>query len=455
MVPAPARLRQRLKRAIAAIACLAVAVAAPAAQAQSLIRDTEIEEWLRSQADPVFAASGLNPADVKLLLIGDRDLNAFATRGQIIGINTGTLQDADTPNQLLGVLAHEAGHVSGGHAVRDDLNRAGMRPMLLTAGLGALTALLGAPGAGLLLMGNSTYFGTLGALGYSRSQEGAADQAGITALDKAGLSGRGLVEFFDKYRYQEVFSEAKRYEFFRSHPISSERVEALRRRVDEMPNADKEDSPEAKAQFAIMKAKLDGFMNPPQFTYVKYKETDTSYPARYARAIAYYRDGQPDRALTAIDALLQEQPENPYLWELKGQVLFEFARAPEAEAAHRRAVELKPEAPLLRLYYGQTLLALGTPEKTDEAIVQLKRSLMYEKDSAMAWRLLAQAYDAKNDPANARLASAEASFHQGDYQTAAIFAARARDLLTANTPEWRRASDIIGESQMVRRSSED
>jgi len=202
------------------------------------------------------------------------------------------------------------------------------------------------------------------------------------------------------------------------------------------------DSPEAIARHQIMKAKLDGFINP-QSAIVTYAEADRSYPARYARAIAYYQLREPDKSLKLIDALLEEQPENPYLWELKGQVLSEFGRAKEAEAPQRRSVQLKPEAPLLRINLGQTLISLDDRAKIEEGVSELKRSLTLEEDNAEAWRQLAQAYDKLGQEGLARLATAEYDFEIGDVTQARIFAMRAREKLPKNTPEWRRATDIV------------
>jgi predicted Zn-dependent protease len=309
-------------------------------------------------------------------------------------------------------------------------------------GLGVLAALAGAPDAAAGLVGSANYFGTLGAMGYSREQEGRADQAGANLLDRAGISGKGIVEFFEKFRYQEVFQEARRYAYFRSHPISSSRIEALRHRVEGSPHYDKSDDPEALAQHAIMRAKLDGFLNP-TIAITKYGEKDTSYPARYARAIAYYQMKQADQALKAIQALIEEQPENPYLWELKGQVLFEFGRAAEAEAPQRKSVALMPEAPLLRINLGQTLIALDDEAKVEEGVAELKKALTQENDNAVAWRLLAQAYDKQGKDGLARLATSEYFFALRDSTQARVFAMRARDMLDKDTPEWRRATDIV------------
>jgi predicted Zn-dependent protease len=414
------------------------------ASAQSLIRDTEIEEILRKEADPVFKAAGLQPKDVKLHIVNDKELNAFVTQGQQMFLNTGFIQETASPNQLLGVVAHETGHIAGSHVARQgEMMRAGMRPMLLTMGLGLLSALAGEPAGAAALLASSSQFGMLNILKHSRGQEGSADQAAVGYLERAGHSGKGLVEFFDNFRYQQVFSEARRYKYFQSHPLSSDRIAALRSRVERQPNYAKPDSSEALAGHTLMKAKLDAFLNPPAQTYVKYKENDPSFPARYARAIAYYRASEATHALAAIDALLREQPDNPYLHELKGQVLFENGKVAESEAPHRRSVELKSDAPLLRVNLGRTLVALDDPKRTDEAIQQLDRALQVENDLFEAWRLLAQAYDRRGDPGRARLASAEAHFAVRDLGQAKIFAMRARDKLNRDTPQWRRATDIV------------
>ena len=428
--------------ALAAALIVGAALTASPAAAQSLIRDTEIEEILARDSEPILVAAGIDPKNVEIVLIGDKELNAFAGP-RVMGFNTGLILESDNPNELQGVIAHEVGHLAAGHSARrGDMSTAGMKPFLLTMGLGVLAALAGSPEAAAGLASSASYFGTIGALGYSREQEGRADQAGAMLLDKAGLSGRGLAEFFDNFRYQEVFDEARRYQYFRSHPISSDRIESLRRKVEVQPHYNKVDSPEAMAEHAIMKAKLDGFLNP-QVSITKYSEKATDYPSRYARAIAYYQLKEPDRAIKLVDALLADQPSNPYLWELKGQILFEFGRTQEAEAPQRKSVELKPEAPLLRVNLGQTLIALDDKKKIEEGVAELKKALTQEEDNAVAWRLLAEGHDKLGQDGLARLATAEYNFYIGDKRQARQFALRAREMLDRNTPEWRRATDIV------------
>lgn len=444
--PSAGRVRFTGKMAALAAALLTPFAAVPAHaqdRGPALLRDTEIEEILHRDADPILVAAGLDPKNVRIFLIGDKELNAFSTSGQMMGINTGLILKTENPDQLKGVIAHETGHLAGAHPSRsDEMMRAGMKPMLLTMGLGILAMAAGAPDAGALLLGNSPYFGELGALGYSREQESRADQAAVGFLEKSGESGKGLVDFFDNFRYQEVFDEARRFPYFQSHPLSSERIELLRSKVEAQPHYKVADTPEEIAEHEIMKAKIDGFMTPQQ-ALIDYKETDTSYPARYARAIAYYQMKDPDRALKLLDALIKDYPDNPYLYELKGQILFEFARAKEAEEPQRKSVELKPDAPLLHINLGQTLISLNDPKKRDEGIDELKKATIQENDNSVAWRLLAEAYDARGDEGLARLATAEASFADGDTKMARVFAMRARDRLEKNTIEWRRATDIV------------
>lgn len=438
--------RPRRLALLAAVATLAVAAAAPPAAAQSrgisLIRDTEIEEILKKDTDPILKAAGIPADGVEIVLVGDKELNAFAGPG-VMGIFTGLILESDNPNELNGVIAHEVAHLAGGHSFRSgEMGAAGMRPFLLTMGLGVIAALAGAPDAAAGLVGSAGYFGTLGAMGYSREQEGRADQAGLGFLEKSGQSGKGLVEFFDNFRYQEVFDESRRFAYFRSHPLSSDRIESLRAKAERQPHYETKDSPAAIAEHEIMKAKLEGFINP-QKALVKYEEKDKSYPARYARSIAYYQTKEPERALKLIDELIAEQPNNPYLWELKGQVLFEFGRIPEAEAPQRKSVDLKPEAPLLRVNLGRTLISLDDDKKLQEGVEMLRKSTTQDKRNAEAWRLLAQAYDTQGKDGLARLATAEFNFEVGDATQARVFAMRAREKLDKTTPEWRRATDIV------------
>lgn len=435
--------RLALRLSVTVAAATLVLASASAASAQSLIRDTEIEGIIHEWSEPVFVAMGLDPEEVEVLLVNDDQLNAFATRGRIMGLNTGLIVRTKTPNQLLGVIAHEAGHIKNRHTLRDGAQNAGMQPMLMTMALGALAALAGEPGAGMALLSSSNYFGTLSALRYMQSQEGEADLTGLRALDRAGISGQGMVEFFENFRSQEVFSDQRRFPYFRSHPLSSARIEALRRPVEAATNYAHRDTPEQLAQHALVLAKIKSFMDHPTATLRDYPASDTSLPARYARAIAWYRDGQTEKALTAVDDLIAGDPENPYFWELRGQILFEEGRPTEAISAHQKAVDFKPNAPLLRINLAHAMLESQDREQLALSIDQLKRAVALEPDNTMGWRLLSQAYASSGLEGEARLASAEYYFALRQSTQANQFAMRARDMLDRNSIEWRRATDIV------------
>ena len=434
---------------VAAVSTLLAPVAPAFAQDDGgpqlqLIRDTEIEAILHEDMDPIFVAAAVNPKAVHIYIVGDTDMNAFVAGGQNIFVTTGLIVRTQSPNQLIGVLAHETGHMAGGHLARDQQGeKQELATYLLTMGLGMLAAVAGAPEAGGALIYSAGQFAYLTGAGFTRVQEASADQAALTYLDKAGESGRGIIDFFNNFRYEEVFDNVRRFKWFDDHPLTDDRIDALRIRAEHLAHWNAVDPPERIAKHAIMVAKLRAFMSMPQQTFMDYPESDTSFPARYARAIAYYRDLQTEKALKLTDALIAEQPNNPYLYELRGQTLFEIGRAAEAEPAHRKSVDLNPDAPILRMNLGQALLAEDKPAKTDEAIVQIRRSLDKEPDNPFGWLLLAQAYDHKNQPGMARLAAAEENFALGQANEARTFGMRARLLLPKNSPEWRRATDIV------------
>jgi predicted Zn-dependent protease len=449
------RRKRRWLSAVAAISLLAPTLTPPPALAQAgpritIIRDTELEELIHKEGEPMWRAAGLDPANVHIVIMGDPDINAFTAGGQTIYVNTGLIQATKNPNQLIGVLAHETGHVTGGHVARDSMYKPALATYLLTMGLGLLAAIAGAPDAGAALLYSSDYFATLTALTYSREQEASADMAAAGFLEKAHMSGRGLVDFFDYFRYQEAFSDARKYRFFLDHPLTEERISSLQARVQKSAYFNKVDSAQSLAEHAIMVAKLKAFMNQPQQTFIDYKETDVSFPSRYARAIAYYRALEMEKAVKLTDALIADYgdgPEAPYLYELKGQILFESGHAKEAAESLTKAVALKPNAPLLQIMLGQELLAQEHQSKEDEAIVHLQKALTVENDNPDAYFFLAQAWANKGDEGRARLYTAEQNFYLGQMKEARGFAMRARESLPKGSPDYTRATDIVLASQ--------
>ncbi|GIK49578.1 MAG: hypothetical protein BroJett013_22750 [Alphaproteobacteria bacterium] len=435
-----------LSRQLAALAiALGVLImAATPASAQGLIRDAEIEDTLRAYTNPLFEAAGLEPSDIDLYIVNDPSVNAFVAGGQNIFVHTGLILAADTPNEVIGVLAHETGHIAGGHGARrsQDIQRA-IGPMLLSIGLGVLAIAAGAPDAGAALISGSQAFAMGDIVRHTQVQESSADQAGAQYLQATGQSGRGLITFFNTQIRPYEFMVRRAPPWMMTHPYSSDRVEALRQRVQASPYYDTPDSEDYVRRFRFMQAKLVGFIQTQGQTLARYPMRDTSQPARYARAIAYYRVSDLPRARAELDVLLQEDPDNPYFQELMGQILFENGRAAESVPYHRRSLELAPNQPLLQINLARALTAAQGRAGTDEAIELLQSAVAREPENAFAWRELAAARALRGEEGLAELASAEQNFAIGDYGAALSFAERARRSLPRNTPSYQRANDIV------------
>jgi predicted Zn-dependent protease len=429
---------------IRTLAVLALSAAtALSAAAQGLIRDAEIEGILREYSNPIFEAAGLRPEEVKIYIINDPTLNAFVAGGARVHLHTGLIIAAETPEQLKGVIAHETCHIACGHAMtRSEAMEAGSNMSLISIGLGVLAMAAGAPDAGMALIASGPQFGMLTIFKHTRSEEAAADQEAVNYLAATGQSGHGLIEFFEKYRYQELMSEGRRDPYFRSHPISSDRIGNLRRKVADNAAAAKPQDQRTIDQLAIMQAKLIGFLQSPSRVASKYPKTDTSVPARYARAIAAYRAVDIKTALDETNALIEQDPANPYYHELYGQILFENGRVEESIPPHRKSVELAPNQPLLKVNLARSLTEHAKPEALEEAEGLLVDVIAAERDNAFAWNQLARVYGKQGRIGDADLATAEEAYILGDMKRAHSFAIRASKKLDSSTPNGRRASDI-------------
>jgi len=434
-----------VNRILRAVAGPVLALALPlTASAQGLIRDAEIEHILREYSDPLFEAAGLKPSDVHLYIVQDDTLNAFVAAGQNMFLHTGLIMETKTPEELKGVIAHETGHIAGGHNVtrQGAMNAAG-GTQLITMGLGALALFAGAPDAALALFGSAGQFGMLTYFKFSRPDESAADQYGLDFLEKTGQSADGLASFMEHFRYEELMSESRRDPYFRSHPISSDRISALQRRAKEITAKSKPQSPETIEQLAMMKAKLVGFIGPANRVLSRYPASDQSKPAKYARAIAAYKAVDIKAALALTQELIDMDPTNPYFEELKGQILFESGKAVESVGPHRKSVELAPQHALLKVNLARSLIGTNTEENINDAEGLLIDALALEHDNAFAWNQLAVVYAKQGRIGDADLATAEEAYQVGNMSRAHIFSRRARDKLTLNTPNGQRADDIM------------
>lgn len=407
------------------------------------ITDAEIEKTLRQYSDPLFTAGGLVASDVNIYLLNDPSMNAMAFAGQNMAINTGLIIAAENPEMLKGVIAHETAHITLGHNItRRQALDATSGISMISIGLGVLAMAAGAPDAGMALIGSAQTFQALAFFKYTRIEESAADQAGLSYMEATSQSADGLIAFFEKFRYEELMSSNRQDPYFRTHPISADRVQMMRMRGKEVNAKAQPQSAKDLEEFARMKAKLFGFLMSPSRVAQKYPKTDTSIPARYARAIAAYRAVDIKAALAETQSLIDDEPNNPYFQELYGQILFENARVEDSVPYHRKSVELAPDEPLLKVNLARSLIETKKPADVEEAKNMLIDALAQDRENAFAWNQLAKAYGAQNKIGDADLATAEEAYVIGDVRRAQVFARRAVAKLDPATPSGRRADDI-------------
>lgn len=451
----PNRLRKWRNATVAGLYGLAVCLAAPAAaRGIPLVRDAETENLLKDYSRPIFKAAGLG-SRITMRIVKHDSFNAFVVDGLNVFINTGTLLQAKTPNEVIGVIAHETGHITGGHlaALRTRIARDQTKALLLMVlGIGAMiggaasggdTAReMGGLGTGVMLGGQEMLMRSL--LSERRWQESAADQAGIRYLAATKQSGRGMLETFERFAQQEYVSAAHQDPFVRSHPVASNRIAKLRVLVARSPYANVKDPPELQLRHDMVRAKISGYLERPQIVFNRYPASDNSLPARYARAIAHNCSGRCDKTMAEVDALIAEMPHNPYFWEIKGNFYFWGGKHRKAIPALRKALKLAgDDESLMQFELAQAML--GTEDKAflEEAIRLLKRAVATDPGHATSYHLLATAFARKGQYPRAELAAAQAHFAGGNIKEAQRFAKRAVTKLRRGSPEWLRAEDII------------
>lgn len=446
-----------VRKAAAALmaAVLAVATAPAPAFAQQkqnlpLIRDAEIESLLRDYMTPIFRAAGQNPAAIEIILVNSREFNAFVAAGRRIFVNVGALMDAKTPNEIIGVLAHETGHIAGGHLARMRQRLDSAQTMVIVGTLLGLGAVAGAAAGGVRNTGGAA-IGALGIpqdiamrslLAYQRADEEAADRAAVSYLDRTGQSAKGMLTTFKRFADQVQFSRQFIDPYRQTHPLPAERIANLESLATKSPNFSKLDSPALQARHDLMRAKLVGFTDTMDGVGRRYPPSDVSLPAKYARAIATYRSVSLPGAVQQIDALIAAQPQNPWFHELKGQAYEEYGKPAQAIPELRRALALAPNASLIRAMLGKALNETGGRTDASAAISELTKAVARDDKNADGYSQLAVAYAKNNQLPEADLATAQAAFAAGDYPTAKQIAERAKRGLKTGSPGWLKADDI-------------
>ncbi|ANU06821.1 M48 family metalloprotease [Paraurantiacibacter namhicola] len=431
-------------RFLAVIAAFGM-VAQPAA-AQSILRDAETEQLLQDMMDPLAEAAGLGAGSVEVVLINDGSINAFVAGGQRVYIHSGLIGAADTANEVQGVLAHELGHITGGHILRFEEgigNATKITLLSLLVGIGA--ALAGSSDAAVGAMALGQQAAQRSFLSFSRAQESSADAAGAEYLSKAGISGRGSLAFFGKlqnYEFRRGYSQSDEAGFARTHPLSGDRIANLRADYEADPAWDTPSDPVLERRFTQAKAKLFGYLSPPERTLQFYPENDQTVPARYARAYAYHKDARLDMALAETDALLLDDPDNAYFLELRGQVLLESGKPLDALPNLREATRISGHHPLIASTFAHALIATEDEAYLPEAEQVLRAAVGRDRENPFAWYQLGIVYGRQGDMPRARLASAEFAILTGKPTEALSHAEYAEANLPYGTPDWIRAQDV-------------
>ncbi|MER9093770.1 M48 family metalloprotease [Mesorhizobium sp. M0700] len=455
MLSRPKSTIARTARALATLSLAAVVAMAGSvnafAQNVPVVRDAEIEALLRDYARPIFKAAGLSGDAINIVLVNDQSFNAFVA-GRRLFINTGALMTAETPNEIIGVIAHEAGHIAGGHQqkLREQLERAKTMAILATLlGAGAMVAgatsnSRGLAGAGMGVVAGGGEMAQRSILAYQRTEEMTADRSAITYLNATGQSGMGMLKTFGRFQNALSLSGAQVDPYRISHPMPQERIANLEVLVKQSPYVDKVDPPALQQRHDMMRIKIAAYMQGQAAASRLMRKNPGSLASRYGDAQMTYLFGNLASALTKTNALIKEQPKNPYFQELRGDILMKANRPKDAADAYAKSVSLDPaRSGLLPVSYGQALMAIGTQDSLKKAVAQINTGLGRDRENAAGYRYLAQAYGELGNIPAAELATAEGHFYSGDYKNAKIFAMRAQQSMKRGEPGWLRAQDII------------
>ncbi|MDA0675125.1 MAG: M48 family metalloprotease [Proteobacteria bacterium] len=431
----------------AAFVLIVLALSPRATMAQerlSFITDAEIEHIIREFATPLFQVAGLDPNAVRIFLVNDSKLNAFVAGGQNLFINTGLLMRSDSANQVIGVIAHETGHISGGHLARfgDEASSSAAQSIMAMVLAGAAAA-AGRPDVGQAIALGGQHVALSGLLKYSRTQEGAADQAALKFLDASRQSSKGLMDFMQILGSQELVGDKYQDPYVRTHPLSADRVLTIREHVANSPYSDVPPSSEFVAKHRRMVVKLKAFLNPVAQTMREFPASYTSLEARYARAIALYRRPDLQAALAEIDGLLGDWPNDPFFRELKGQILFEYGNVNASIEPYRESARIVPDATSIRVALARALIESGDTALLDEAVENLQAALVRDPDSPFVWRQLGIAYGRQGKTGLSDLALAEEAIRRDRSPEAKFYAGRAARAFPTGSVPWIQAQDIL------------
>jgi len=414
----------------------------------NIIRDAEIENFLKEMSLPIFGAANLNINSVDIYIFNDKSINAFVACGQKVFVNTGLIQSFEEPSMLRGVMAHETGHIAGGHLARSDeaLEKA-QAPMIIGLLLGVGAAIAGDSDAAQALLLGSQQIAKGMVAKYSRGQESAADQAAIKYLEKIEKSSNGMLKVLYKFANQDALSSRQQSIRVRSHPISRDRIRSLEQKAKNSQFINEKDNDDFLFQYKMIQAKLDGFLNNPGDIIKKNNRESPSIISNYSLAIAYYRKALLEKSLFILNKMIDDYPRNPWFYELKGQILYESGKIKESIKPYEQALLISPKEPLLMVALATALNAQESRNSSIKALHLLKSSLRYDKKNSNTWFQLAIAFSRIGDLGNAELSTAERHFLTGNVKMASFHAKKSLKYIQESNISKLRAEDILLDSK--------
>ncbi len=439
---------------IVLLACAVTITPIVPAQAQGripVVRDAEIEGLLLDYARPILKTAGLNRRGIEIILVNSPSFNAFVD-GRRIFINTGAIAIAQSPNEIIGVVAHETGHLAGGHQhrIREQIARAKTLAVVGTlvgigaAAAGSLSGTSGAAEAGGGLASAAPSIAQRSLLSYRRSEETTADRAAVKYLNATGQSSKGMLTTFKRFSQQRALAGVRSNPYESSHPLPRERIALMEELAKKSKHYNKKDSKTLQRRHDMARGKIAAYAGGAPAVGRVFRNDPNNVGARYGMAISSYLRGDTRKALAGIDKLIASNKSNPYLYEMKGEIYLAARQPKKAAAAFAKAVKLdKKKSAVIRGRLGFAYLSTGEKSQMKKAIRELRASISADQNNFSAYSYLSRAYAQSGDIANAELTQAEAYFRSGRVREAKTFAVRAQQKLKKGTPSWQRANDIV------------
>lgn len=441
----PRRMPEILRHAGKILAMLATVllISAPA-NARGFIRDAEIEATLQLIAKPILIAAGLRPDAVRIVIVKDPSINAFVNGRDTIFLHTGMLTRLKTVPMIQSVIAHEVGHITGGHLItRGSAARNAQSALGVGMLLAAVAARSGGHNAAAAIAAGGFQVANRNFLSHTRAEEAAADQASIRFMARAGVDPQGALDALALFRGQEILSERRRDPYATTHPLNSQRISYLRDAVAGLKSSAKPVDPTTAYWHRRMVAKFEGYLRNPKTILERVKSTENVEIATYMKAIAYHKLSKQNEAHANLDALIQHRPSDPFYHELKGQFYLEAGQVDNALRFYKRAYDLRPKDPQLQAGYARALMAKKTQSATKQALALLEKASRRDPLNPAVYRDLSMANGRLGRDGHASLAAAERFALIGRLKDAKLQATRSLGLLPEGTPAWRKANDIV------------